>query len=151
MIKDKPAQSKDLVVRYSRLAKRLEIYKNDPKRNKQNYLWDGFGLIHNRILSVAEILSDYYRKFDVVLKGNQGLSNKIIIKEIFGRITTVTTWCFISIFSAIEFTIKNIIKDSDRKEFSELKKNLINGDRVYLENIIKKIYSFKTCDKSRAS
>ncbi len=148
MIKDKPAQSKDLVVRYSRLAKRLEIYRNDPKRNKQNYLWDGFGLIHNRILSVAEILSDYYRKFDVVLKGDQRLSNKIIIKEIFGRITTVTTWCFISVFSAIEFTIKNIIKDSDRKEFSELKKNLINGDRVYLENIIKKSIVSKLVTKT---
>jgi len=148
MIRDKPSQRKDLVERYDKLAKRLEIYKNDPKRNNQDYLWDGFGLIHNRILSVAEILSDYYRKWDVFLKNNPGLSDEIITKEIFGRITTVTTWCFISIFSAIEFTIKNIIKDSNRKEFSELKKNLINGDRIYLEDIVKKSMASKLVTKA---
>jgi len=133
-----PSQKKDLVKLYRGLAKRLEIYKNDPKRDNPNYLWDGFGLIHNRILSLVEILSDYYRKWNEFLITNPGVSDEMIVKEIFGRITTVTTWCFISVFSGMEFTIKNIIKDSARKEFLGLKKDLVNGNRVYLEDIIKK-------------
>ncbi len=138
MSKEKPSQRGYLVKRYDGLAKRLEIYKNDPKRNNQNYLWDGFGLIHNRILSLTEILSDYYRKWGVFLENNPSVSDEMITKEIFGRITTVTTWCFISVFSGIEFTIKNIIKDSIRNEFLELKNDLTDGKRVYLEDIIKK-------------
>ncbi len=138
MSKEKPSQRGDLVKRYDGLAKRLKIYMDDPKRNNQNYLWDGFGLIHNRILSMTEILSDYYRKWNVFLEKNPSVSDEIITKEIFGRITTVTTWCFISVFSGIEFTIKNIIKDSVRNEFLELKQDLIDGKRVYLEDIIKK-------------
>lgn len=54
----------------------------------------------------------------------------------------VTTWCFISVFSAIEFYIKKIIKDSNSSEFSILRSKLRNNsdkkDRVYLEDIIKK-------------
>jgi len=147
MSREKPPQRKDLVKRYNELAKRLEIYKNDPKRNKPNYLWDGFGLIHNRILSLSEILSDYYKKWDEFLKNNPRVTDEMITKEIFGRITTVTTWCFVSVFSGIEFTIKNIIKDSDRNEFFKLKKDLIDGDRVYLEDIIKKSSDSKLVTK----
>ena len=138
MIKEKPSQMGDLAERYRELAKRLKNYKNSPKGNNPNYFWDGFGLIHNRILTLAEILSEYYRKWNVFLEKNPSASDETITKDIFGRITTVTTWCFISIFAAIEFTIKNIIKDSVRNEFLQLKKDLTDGTHVYLEDVIKK-------------
>jgi len=137
MSKEKPLQM-DLVKRYGELAKRLKNYKNSPKGNNPNYFWYGFGLIHNRILSLTEILSYYYKKWNEFLENNPSISDEIITKDIFGRITTVTTWCFISTFAGIEFSIKNIIKDSTRNEFLKLKKDLIDGKRVYLEDIIKK-------------
>ena len=139
--KDSP-KKEDLVNRYGKLASKLTIYKNDPIRNNPKYLWDGFGLIHNRILSLSEILSSYYTKWDEFLKNNSQTPEDKIKKEIFGRITTVTTWCLISVFSAIEFYIKKIIKDSNRIEFSILSSKLRNDsdkkNRVYLEDIIKK-------------
>ena len=144
-------QRKDLVKRYDELARRLEIYKGDPKRTNPEHLWDGFGLIHNRILSLTEILSYYYQKWDIFLKENPGLSKSIITREIFGRITTVTTWCFTSVFSAIEFTIKNIIKNSEQKEFFEIRKGLQNGDRVYLEDIIRKSKAVELITKEELS
>jgi len=137
MNKEKPLQM-DLVERYDKLAKRLKNYKNSPKGSNPNYFWNGFGLIHNRILSLTEILSYYYKKWNEFLENNPSISDETITKDIFGRITTVTTWCFISTFAGIEFTIKNIIKDSTRNEFLKLKKDLIDSKRVYLENIIKK-------------
>lgn len=137
MSKEKPLQM-DLVKRYGELAKRLKNYKNSPKGNNPNYFWYGFGLIHNRILSLTEILSYYYKKWNEFLENNPSISDEIVIKDIFGRITTVTTWCFISTFAGIEFTIKNVIKDSTRNEFLKLKKDLTGGKRVYLEDIIKK-------------
>ena len=138
MSNEKPSQRGDLVKRYGELAKRLKNYKNSPKGNNPNYFWDGFGLIHNRILSLTEILSYYYKKWNEFLENNPSISDEIITKDIFGRITTVTTWCFISTFAGIEFTLKNIIKDSTQNEFLKLKKDLMDGKRVYLEDIIKK-------------
>ncbi len=148
MSKERSLPMGDLVERYSELAQRLKNYKNSPKGSNPNYFWNGFGLIHNRILSLTEILSYYYKKWNELLKNNPSISDEVITKDIFGRITTVTTWCFISTFSGIEFTIKNIIKDSTRNEFLKLKKELTDGNHVYLENIIKKS-SVKSCDKGR--
>jgi len=119
----------------------------DPKRNNVDYLWDGFGLIHNRIVSLTEVLSYYYKEWDKFLKNNPETTNEIIIKEFVGRITTITTWCFVSVFSAIEFIIKRIIKDSARPEFLKLKNELKKGNRIYLEDIIKQSQTSKLVTK----
>ena len=131
-----------LVQQYGKLAERLRKYKDDPTRKNQDYLWDGFGLIHNRIQTISEILGFYYLHWDKFLQENPTTTDEIIKKEIFGRITTVTTWGFSSVFSAIEFVIKQIIKDTQRKEFSNIKHDIENEKRVYLEDIIKKSLEF---------
>ena len=128
----------DLVQRYGNLAKRLKTHKDDSTQQNQDYLWDGFGLIHNRIQTISEILGFYYILWEKFLQENPTIHDETIKKEIFGRITTITTWGFSSIFSAIEFVIKQIIKDTQRKEFSNIKQDIKNEKRVYLEDIIKK-------------
>ena len=128
----------DLVQRYGNLAERLRIYKNDPTRKNEDYLWDGFGLIHNRIQTITETLGFYYERWAKFLQENPTIQDETIKKEIFGRITTLTTWGFVSIFSAIEFVMKQIVKDTKMEEFSEIKLDLQNEKRVYLDDIIKK-------------
>ena len=107
------------------ITDKLEAY----SKCLNNYYRDinAFIMIRNYLKLTLELLN-YYR--------DQWRDRPIILlPEDAERVITITRWCYISIYSIIEYVSKEIIRRKNHPKFRPINDRLKTGKRVYLINI----------------
>jgi len=106
-----------------------------------------FGMIFNQATLTFELLNFYYEVWKIPHSSTPSDIDET--KEENGeRIIVITRWCFIGSISAIEHCTKEIIKNTSKPEFQEIKNMILKGDRIYLSTIMKQSYDAKLIDEN---
>jgi len=126
----------EILQNYIDLRKKSQNYGNNLATSKPT-IENVFGMIFNNATTVLEILDNY---FGFWKKQYTGTPQEIdeSKKQNAERIMAVTKWSFTHAISSLEYSAKEIIKNTSRTEFQDLKNRLQNGRRVYLSGIMEK-------------
>jgi len=119
---------------YIDLRKKSENYGNSLATAKPN-IENVFGMIFNNVTMVLEILDNYYGYWKKKYTATPQKINESKQQNA-ERIIEITKWSFTHALSSFEYSAKEIIKNTSRTEFQDLKNKLQSGQRVYLSRIM---------------